>query len=77
MSKRYAIGLFLESSSDYRITKEVGRKHTTITVAEAKELWETGQVGGWNVAFQRLANMNFDLSATIAYYASKKAEAAQ
>ena len=39
-----------------------------ITLDEAKSLWETGQIKDSNLSFQRLANMNFDITALKQFY---------
>jgi hypothetical protein len=69
--KRKPIGLYLESASDYRITKMVGNSKATVTLEEAKALYETGAVEDYNLAFGRLIHNKFDIEAVKAYYARK------
>lgn len=62
------IKLYVESASDYRITKVVGKAITTISLAEARELYDSGQVDDFNYAFARLVHNNFDLEAVKAFF---------
>ncbi len=65
--------LYLESASDYRIILQVGRKAPrTITLVEARAMWEGRDVDDWNAAFQRLADNNFDIESVKAHYAGKQ-----
>ena len=73
-----SVQLYLESSSDYRITLIKGKISTTVSVDTARILWEAGEVDDWNLAFDRLAKQyNFDLDALKAYYQGKRAQVAQ
>lgn len=58
--------LYLNSGSDYLIRNEKGG---IVTLAGAKEAWESGKVNDCNLAFQRLANLKFDLDQVKAFYA--------
>ena len=67
------IKLYLESASDYRITKiERGGKMTTIGTDEARRLYESGKVEDYNLALERLAREGWNLDAVKAYYAGKR-----
>jgi len=78
--------LYLESAGDFSIKMHKGTttKCSTISVADARNLWQSGQVTDTNIAFQRLVEHNFDLGAVRRYYADqhdrwvkRNAEAAQ
>jgi hypothetical protein len=42
-----------------------GRKYTE---AEAREVWESGEVDDYNLAFKRLMNFNFSLASLEQFY---------
>ncbi len=69
MKQPVPIDLYLESSSDYRITQVRGKETATITPLGARDLWSSGKVRDCNIAFRRLAeDFNFDVEAIKAYY---------
>jgi hypothetical protein len=61
--------LYLESATDYAIRDQEGREWTP---AEAEAAWKAGKVEDCNIAFQRLANMGFDVDKVKQYYADRK-----
>jgi hypothetical protein len=67
--------LFLESASDYRIILQVGKADAAISLNGARKMWEAGEADDWNMAFDRLVKMNWDLDAVKEYYQSKKVPA--
>lgn len=62
------IGLYLESASDYRITKMVDTEMMTISLPEAKALYASGVVKDYNIAFGRLVDNDFDVEAVKKFY---------
>ncbi len=52
--------LYLNSASDFSIQDASGKVYT---VAEAKRLYQRHWVSGYNMAFQRLINFDFDMEA--------------
>lgn len=68
MKRKADIELFLHSSGDYRITDQFGK---TYTPGEARLLCDNGRVRNCNLAFERLATLNFDVQATRDYYAEQ------
>jgi hypothetical protein len=62
--------LFLNSATDYSIVDGHGKP---VDLARAKMLWECGAVDNYNMAFQRLAQMGFDIPQLKAHYESLRA----
>lgn len=67
-----SVSLYLESASDYRITLQRGKTTKTVSVERAAEIWKSGKVDDWNLAFRRLVDCNFDIAAVKAFYAQKR-----
>jgi len=63
------VNLYLNSSSDYKI---VDAKRKEYTPKQAKWLWDSFQVTNCNIAFQRLAAMDFDIQKVKDYYREMK-----
>lgn len=61
------IALFVNSATDYSI---VDGKNRPVTIEDAKRLYESGAVQDYNIAFRRLAELNFDIEALKAHYKS-------
>jgi hypothetical protein len=60
-------GLFVESvTGNYRFVDEVGK---SLTLEEARALWETGTVKEYNFSLRRLVSFDWDVKALQAYYA--------
>jgi len=61
--------LYLNSSSDFRITDQDG---ATVSLEDARLICESGAIQDWNLAFQRLVRERFDLEAVKAAYARER-----
>lgn len=61
--------LACNSGSDYAIRDYAGRVYTP---EQARAIWLAGQVRDCNMAFHRLASLDFDVEALKAHYAGDK-----
>ena len=67
--KKKSIELYLSSHSDYSIEDFNGNK---ISLEDAEALWKAGKVSNWNLAFQRLAQLDFNVAACKEFYAKER-----
>jgi hypothetical protein len=61
--------LGLNSASDWGIQDDKG---TVYTIEQARTAWDAGKVTDYNLAFNRLVQMGWDLDAVKAYYGKQR-----
>ena len=54
-----------------KIKKQAHRFSSLITIKDAQKFWEEGRVTKYNKIFARLADNDFDVQATLAYYRNR------